>query len=325
MPALRVSVPVPGARIQAIGDYRPSTVLSNTQVADLGGLRGKLTDDWVRRRVGVVRRHVAGSNESVVDMAVAAGSKALAAAGADPSDVDLLVLATCSMPSPMPHGAASVAARLGARGSGAFDVNAACSGFCYALAIADAAIRSGDATDVLVVAAERMRDWVDPADPTTAVVFADGAGAALVVGSDRPGIGPVAWGSDGTRADLIRIPDRYGTIDMLGPAVFRWTITELVPVARRAIALAGVRPEELAAFVPHQANLRIIDALAEALGATGATVARDIVDSGNTSAASIPLALATLVARGEISSGEPVLLLGFGAGLAYAAQVVLCP
>jgi len=311
----------PYARILGLGEHRPAAVVTNDDLA----ARVDTNDQWIRDRVGVVTRRIAAPDESVVDMAAAAGGKAVAACGLQPADIDLVIVATCTMPSQIPNAAAQVAARLGIRAPGAFDVNAACAGFVYGLSTAASAVVSGTARHVLVIGAEKLSDWTDWDDRSTCIIFADGAGAAVVGPSDTPAIGPVAWGSAGDLADTIEVKDRLSYLRQEGQAVFRWATTALVPVAREACELAGVDTAELAAFVPHQANLRIIEAIARKLGAGRAVVARDIVESGNTSSASIPLALCRLVERGEVASGAPTLLLGFGAGLTYAGQVVLCP
>jgi 3-oxoacyl-[acyl-carrier-protein] synthase-3 len=214
---------------------------------------------------------------------------------------------------------------MGMNAPGAFDVNTACSGFAYSLANANHAILAGAAKNVLVIGVEKLSDWVDWDDRTTCIIFADGAGAAIVSPAEEPGIGPVVWGSDGAKGPAIRIESRAGKIIQEGQAVFRWATTGLAPIGREACERAGVDPSELAAFVPHQANIRIIDAIARKLGADNAVVAHDIVESGNTSAASIPIALSKMVERGEVPSGAPVLLLGFGGGLTYAGQVITCP
>jgi len=311
----------PYARILGLGEHRPAAVVTNDDLA----ARVDTNDQWIRDRVGVVSRRIAAPDESVVDMAAAAGGKAVAACGLQPADIDLVIVATCTMPSQIPNAAAQVAARLGIRAPGAFDVNAACAGFVYGVSTAASAVVSGTARHVLVIGAEKLSDWTDWDDRSTCIIFADGAGAAVVGPSDTPAIGPVAWGSAGDLADTIEVKDRLSYLRQEGQAVFRWATTALVPVAREACELAGVDTAELAAFVPHQANLRIIEAIARKLGAGQAVVARDIVESGNTSSASIPLALCQLVERGEVASGAPTLLLGFGAGLTYAGQVVLCP
>jgi 3-oxoacyl-[acyl-carrier-protein] synthase-3 len=222
-----------------------------------------------------------------------------------------------------------VATRLGINAPGAYDLNAACAGFCYALGTASDAVRAGSSRNVLVIGAEKLSQWVDWTDRSTCIIFADGAGAAVVSPvtepDDAPGIGPVVWGSDGGMADKIYIADRYSFIHQEGQAVFRWATTALHPVALKACERAGVDPASLAAFVPHQANLRIVEAIARKLGAPQALVADDIVHAGNTSSASIPLALSRMIERGELSSGDAVLLLGFGAGISYAGQVIKVP
>jgi len=321
---MRINPVVPGARIMGLGEHQPATVVTNHDLA----ARMDTSDEWIRSRVGVHSRRIAGPTESVVDMAVVAGGKALAAAGLAPTDVDLVIVATCTMPSPIPHAAAQVAARLGIPAPGAYDLNAACAGFVYGLTAAASAVTSGAATRVLLVGAEKLSDWVDQDDRSTAIIFADGAGAAVVgpaATEDEIGIGPVVWGSSGEKAELIQIPDRSSFLGQEGQAVFRWATTALAPVAVEACRRAGIAPTDLRAFVPHQANLRIVEAIARRIGAPDVLVADDIVQAGNTSSASIPLALARMAARGEIRPGDPVLLLGFGAGLTYAGQVVLCP
>lgn len=310
-----------GSRVLALGHHQPSTVVTNHDLAR----RVDTTDEWIRDRVGIVSRRLAGADESVVDMAVAAAGKAVAGAGLSPTDIDLVVVATCTLPTPIPNASARVAARLGIPAAAAFDINTACSGFCYALSTADSLIRTGAARHAVVVGAEKLSDWVDWDDRSTCIIFADGAGAAVLGPSPTPGVGPVVWGTDGERADLITIADRQSFIHQEGQPVFRWATGSLAPFARLACERAGVDPADLAAFVPHQANLRIIDAIARRLGIDPALVAHDIVEAGNTSSASIPMALARMIERGEVPSGQPVLLFGFGAGLTYAGQVILAP
>ncbi|HTT53962.1 MAG TPA: beta-ketoacyl-ACP synthase III [Streptosporangiaceae bacterium] len=326
---MRLAEGTPGARILAFGGYQPARVVSNDELAQTVDT----TDEWIRSRVGIASRRIAGPDETVTDMAVAAGGKALAASGLGPADIDLVIVATCTPEAPIPNTAASVATRLGIVAPGAFDLNAACAGFCYALSTASDAVRAGTSRHVLVIGAEKLSQWVDWTDRSTCIIFADGAGAAVVGpvpedGADAdagPGIGPVVWGSDGGMADKIYIKDRNSFIFQEGQAVFRWATTALHPVARKACERAGVDPSELAAFVPHQANLRIIEAIARKIGAPQAKVATDIIHSGNTSSASIPLALSAMIERGEVGSGSAVLLLGFGAGISYAAQVITVP
>jgi 3-oxoacyl-[acyl-carrier-protein] synthase-3 len=310
-----------GARIVSLGHYQPARVVTNDELSQ----HVDTNDEWIRDRVGIVSRRIAEPGETVIDMAVAAGDKALAASGLAAEDIDLLVVASCTPLTPLPNMAGQVAARMGLNAPGAFDINTACSGFSYALANANHAILAGASENALVIGVEKLSDWVDWEDRTTCIIFADGAGAAVVSAAEEPGIGPVVWGSDGARGAAIRIETRDGKIIQEGQAVFRWATTELAPIALEACERAGVDPADLAAFVPHQANIRIIDAIARKLGAKNAVVAHDIVESGNTSAASIPIALSKMIERGEVPSGAPVLLLGFGGGLTYSGQVISCP
>ncbi|MGX7829521.1 beta-ketoacyl-ACP synthase 3 [Actinokineospora sp. 24-640] len=318
--ALRWTPGPVGAQIVGVGSYRPDRAVDSAGIA----VRFGRTGEWVRERTGIVSRRVADESESAAVMAAAAGARALDHSGLAPADVDLVIVATCSADSPIPGLAAGVAVAIGAGGAAGFDLNAACAGFCYALAVAADTVRCGSARTVLVVGSERMTALVDPTDLGTSIIFGDGAGAAVVTAADEPGIGPIVWGSDGAAADLIHIPEG-GLMHMAGQSVFRWATTEIHPIALLACERAGVRPADLAAIVPHQANLRIIDALAVKIGAPGAAVARDVVDAGNTSAASIPMAMDRLLAEGAAPPGGLALLIGFGAGLTYAAQVVRLP
>ncbi|WP_184889026.1 beta-ketoacyl-ACP synthase III [Sphaerisporangium siamense] len=311
----------PGAKVLAFGGYQPSGVVTNDDLAKTIDTN----DAWIQSRVGIKERRIAGPEESEVDIAVQAGGKALAGSGLSAGEIDLVIVATCTLEAQIPNAAARVAHRLGIHAPGAFDVNAACAGFCYALSAAADAVRAGSATNVLVIGTEKLSQWVDWTDRATCVIFADGAGAAVVGPSETPGIGPVVWGSAGDKADAIAVKARDSYLYQEGQTVFRWATTALAPVAKEACDRAGVAPSELAAFVPHQANLRIIEAIARKLGADKAVVAKDIVLAGNTSAASIPLALSRMTERGELRSGDLALLLGFGAGLTYAGQVVEIP
>jgi 3-oxoacyl-[acyl-carrier-protein] synthase III len=322
---MRLSEGSPGARILAFGGYQPARVVTNDDLA----ATIDTNDEWIRSRVGIASRRIAGPEESLADLAVAAGGKALAGSGLSPDDIDLVIVATCTPEATIPNTAATVARRLGILAPGAYDLNAACAGFCYALAAASDSVRAGSATNVLVIGAEKLSQWVDWTDRSTAIIFADGAGAAVVSAvadaRDETGIGPVVWGSAGDMADKIAIADRNSFIVQEGQAVFRWATTALHPVALEACRRAGVDPTELTAFVPHQANLRIIESIARKLGAPQAIVADDIVTAGNTSSASIPLALSRMTERGELPSGSLALLIGFGAGICYAAQVITVP
>ncbi|GAB7038128.1 MULTISPECIES: beta-ketoacyl-ACP synthase III [Catenuloplanes] len=312
-----------GSRILALGHYQPARVVTNEELSHTIDTN----DEWIRDRVGIAERRIA-DGESVADMSVFAAEKALANAGLTAADIDLVIVATCSAEDRCPNVAARVAARLGITAPGAFDLNAACSGFSYALATADHAIQAGTSRNALVIGAEKLSDVVDWTDRTTAVLFGDGAGAAVVTAVDEgepSGIGPVLWGSAPEKGDVLTIAGWRPYIKQEGQAVFRWATTAIAPVAKQACEKAGVAPEDIAAFVAHQANTRIIDGIVKRLGLPNAIIAKDLVESGNTSAASIPLALSKLVERREVPSGAPVLLFGFGGGLTYAGQVIRCP
>src|SRR4051812_26621313 len=283
-------------------------------------------DEWIRTRVGIAERRWASEDESLVEMAVAAGGKAMAASGLAADQVDMVVLASASLRVPIPGIGPQVAHRLGIPRPGAFDLNAGCAGFCYALGVANAAIRTGDARNALVVGVERLTDVTDMTDRSTAVIFADGAGAVVLGASDEPGVGPVAWGSDGDQYSAIEIAAGRSTMSMAGQAVYRWATTRLTQTLVEAMEQAGVGPADIDVFAPHQANLRIIESMTKKLGfRDDVVVARDIVQSGNTSAASIPLALTALLESGEAKSGDLALVLGYGAGLTFAGQVLRLP
>ncbi|MFJ4617064.1 beta-ketoacyl-ACP synthase 3 [Streptomyces sp. NPDC088812] len=329
---LSVPAAVPGARILGVGAYRPSRVVPNAEVA----AAIDSSDDWIRRRSGIATRRFAAPDDTVVDMAAAASLKALAQAGIAPDAVDTVLLASMSQLTQSPPAAPRVAHRIGAVSAGALDVGAACAGFVHALATADSLIRSGTSRHVVVVGSERMTDIVDPTDRGTAFLFGDGAGAVVVGPADEPGIGPVVWGSEGDRHGAIAHSGPWPapgasvtvapTLRMDGPAVFRWAVATVPVAARAALAAAGVDAGDLAAFVPHQANLRIVDGAAAALRLPPhVVVARDVVHTANTSAASVPLALEELIARGAVPRRGLALLVGFGAGLSHAAQVVALP
>jgi 3-oxoacyl-[acyl-carrier-protein] synthase-3 len=312
-----------GSKMISVGHYQPARVLTNDELAQMV----ETSDEWIVDRVGIKTRRIADS-ETVADMATAAAGKALANSGLAASDIDMVVVATCSSIDRCPNVATRVAAKLGVQAPAAFDLNTACSGFEYALATVDHAIRAGAAHNALVIGAEKLSDFTDWTDRSSCVLFGDGAGAAVVTGvaeDEIPGIGPVLWGSAPERGDVLLIEGWRPYIVQNGQSVFRWAIGELPALAERACRLAGIEPKDLAAFVPHQANLRIIEPLARKLGVDNAVVAKDIVESGNTSAASVPLALSKLVERREVPAGAPVLLFGFGGGLTYAGQVVRCP
>ncbi|MEV6767515.1 beta-ketoacyl-ACP synthase III [Nocardia sp. NPDC051030] len=332
---------VPHARIMGLGAYRPRRVVPNAEIIEAIDS----SDEWIQTRSGIKARGFASDDETIVGMSVAASRKALEAAGIGADEIDCVVLATSSLMVLGPSAGAVVATELGMTDCAAFDVSAGCAGFCYALANAADLVRSGSAKYVLVIGVERLSDLLDPTDRTCAFIFADGAGAAIVGPSDVEGIGPVAWGSDGAQTDAIKqdkdfqqyfaevaAAEAAGTttvrpyIRMQGTAVFRWAVTFLEKACRDAVARAGIEMSDLDVFVPHQANIRITEALTRVLKMPENTViAKDIQESGNTSAASIPMAMEQLLRTGEAKPGQTALLMGFGAGLAYAGQVVTLP
>jgi 3-oxoacyl-[acyl-carrier-protein] synthase-3 len=309
-----------GSRIVSLGHYQPARIVTNDELAGVVDT----SDAWIRDRVGIVSRRIADT-ETVADMAAFAAEKALAGSGLVANDIDLVVVATASSIDRCPNVASRVAAKLGIPAPAAFDLNTACSGFSYGLATADHAIRAGAARNAIVIGSEKLSDITDWTDRTTCIIFADGAGAAVVTASDTPGIGPVVWGSAPDKGDLILIEGWRPYIQQEGQSVFRWATTALAEHALLACERAGVPLDQIAAFVGHQANARIIDGIARRLKLPNAVIAKDIVESGNTSAASVPLALSKLVERREVPAGAPVLLFGFGGGLTYAGQVVQCP
>ncbi|MEU3502627.1 beta-ketoacyl-ACP synthase III [Streptomyces hundungensis] len=310
-----------GSRLVAVGHYQPAKMLTNADLAELVDT----SDEWISSRVGIRTRHVAGPDEPVDELAAHAGAKALAGAGLTPADIDLVLVATSTAIDRSPNTAARVAARLGMTSPAVLDLNVVCAGFTHALATADSLVRTGTARRALVIGADKMTAVTDWTDRSTCVLVGDGAGAAVVEASEEALIGPVLWGSVPEMGHAVRIEGTPPVFAQEGQSVYRWATTQLPPIARQVCERAGLTPEDLAAVVLHQANLRIIEPVARKIGAVNAVIARDVVESGNTSAASIPLALSKLVERGEITTGDPVLLFGFGGNLSYAGQVVRCP
>ena len=294
------------------------------------------SDEWIRQRTGIVTRVRADKGTDAIDLATVAAAEAIEKSGVSADQVDLVIVATISNPKQSPSVSAIVADRVGANPAAAYDINAACAGYAYAVTQADALIRSGAARYALVIGTEKLSDIVDPADRSISFLLGDGAGAALIGPSDTPGIAPAVWGSDGSKADAVgmngtltefrdgEVP--WPTLRQEGQTVFRWAVWEMAKVAREALDRAGVEPTDIAAFIPHQANMRIIDEFAKQLKLPESTViARDIETTGNTSAASIPLASHRLMAEHPELSGGLALQIGFGAGLVFAAQVVVLP
>jgi 3-oxoacyl-[acyl-carrier-protein] synthase-3 len=334
---LRSARPAGFSRILSVGGARGELIVSNDEIAEALDS----SDEWIRRRTGIITRRRAPRDVLVQDLAEQAGRSTLGAAGIEPSDVDVVIVSTVSWMQPTPGMAPVVAARLGASpAAAAYDVNAGCAGFCYGIGQADAMIRSGLARHVLVIGAKKLSDYGDPTDRSISFIIGDGAGAALVGPSDTPRIGPTIWGSDGSHSDAISMTHswldyrnaapgenvEWPTARQEGPSVFRWATSVVPDFASRAITAAGLQPEDIDVFIPHQANLRIIDNMVGRLGLRDdVVVARDIIDTGNTSGGSVPLATERLLREGSAQGGQLALQFGFGAGLCYAAQVVELP
>ncbi|MGH8995980.1 MAG: beta-ketoacyl-ACP synthase III [Acidimicrobiales bacterium] len=320
------------AAITGIGAYRPRRIVPNEEICE----HIDSTDEWIRSRTGIVTRRWADADETLSFMAAAAATEALRSAGVEPAAVGLIMVASCSNGQPVQPLAARVAAALGTEVA-ALEINATCAGFCYGLSLARDVVRGGTAEHVLVIGAERLTDLLDHEDRGTAFIFADGAGAFVVSRSEREGVGPVTWGSDGDRGDaLVLAPDwvehradpslGLPSISMEGRRIFKWAAEAMPKVAEAACKAAGITIADIDVFVPHQANQRITDMLVKGLDLPpSVVVGDDIVVSGNTSSASVPLATHRLLADGRAKSGDCALLVGFGGGLAYAAQVVTLP
>ncbi len=320
------------SRVLAIGGVRGENVVTNDDIA--GPIDS--SDEWIRQRTGIVTRRRAGTDTDVLDLAEAAARDTLDKAGLTGADIDVVILSTVTYFAQTPAGAAIIADRIGANPAAAYDISAACAGYAYGIGQADALVRSGTARHVLVIGAEKMSDFIDPTDRSISFLLGDGAGAVIIGPSDFPGIGPTVWGSDGSKADAVGMnytltqfrdgEAPWPTLRQEGPTVFRWAVWQMVKVARQALEAAGVEAADLAAFVPHQANMRIIDEFAKQLKLPDTVViGRDIETTGNTSAASIPLATHRLLEEHPELSGGLALQIGFGAGLVFGAQVVVLP
>ena len=315
------------------GAYRPSRVIPNAEIVEAIDS----SDEWIQQRSGIKQRRWATPEETVQSMAVAASRQALERAGVDARQIDCVIVATVTHMYQTPAVATAIAHELGTDQAAAFDISAACAGFCHGVALAADLVRGGSAGHALVIGVERLSDLTDVGDRGTAFIFADGAGAAVVGPSDTPGIGPVVWGSYGEQFDLIRQREDWRDVVasdkpemphlvMQGNAVFRWASFVMAKTGLQALDRAGVGVDDLDVFVPHQANMRITDAMARSMKLPERVrIARDIAEQGNTSAASIPLALDRMIEEGDARSGDTALLIAFGAGLAYAAQVVTVP
>ena len=322
------------SQILSVGGYQPSRVVPNSEIVD----RIESSDEWIRQRTGIESRRYAAPDESVIDMAEAAARQALSRAKISVDDVDTVILASITYPYQTPSAATGLILRLGNPKAAAFDISAACAGFCYGVGMASDFVRSGTSKYVLVVGVEKLSDFLDFDDRGTAFIFADGAGAVVIGPADQPGIGPTIWGSDADLRDAILLEPSWNDfrnggegviwphLSQQGQAVFRWAVFAMSKAGLRALEAAGVSPDQLDAFIPHQANVRIIESMAKEMKLPKKVViAQDIRTSGNTSAASIPLAMSALLAEHPELHGGLALLIGYGAGLSYASQVVQLP
>jgi len=332
-PTLHQSVGTPFTRIISVGAARGDLTVPNDDI--VGPIES--SDEWIRQRTGVITRKRASANVSAADLATDAAKEAVSKAGIKPTEIGAVIIATISNEVQTPSMAALVADRIGATPAAAYDVSAACAGFCYGIAQADALVRAGTAKYVLVVGAEKLSDFAKPDDRTISFLLGDGAGAVIVGPADEPGISATVWGSDGGKWDAVGMDrpmrdafnDRDGDFPTLrqdGQSVFRWAVWEMAKVAQQALDAAGITADDLAAFIPHQANMRIINEFAKQLNVPDSVViARDIETTGNTSAASVPLAMHRVLEENPSLSGGFALIIGFGAGLVYAAQIVRLP
>jgi 3-oxoacyl-[acyl-carrier-protein] synthase-3 len=331
--ALNQTTGTPFTRILSLGAARGDTVVTNDDIA--GPIDS--SDEWIRQRTGIIERRRSSAGENAIDLAQRASAEAIEKAGIAPAQIGAVIVATISNQVQTPSIASLLADRIGATPAAAYDISAACAGYTYGITQADALIRSGVCHYVLVVGAEKLSDFAKPTDRSISFLLGDGAGAAVVGPSDAVGIGPTVWGSDGSKWDAVGMdksvkeafddPEgEFPTLRQDGQTVFRWAVWEMAKVAQEALDAAGIAPEELTAFVPHQANMRIIDEFAKQLGLPDSVlIARDIQTTGNTSAASIPLAMHRLLEEHPEASGGYALQIGFGAGLVFGAQVVTLP
>jgi 3-oxoacyl-[acyl-carrier-protein] synthase III len=311
------------SRIAGTGRYLPARVLSNAELAQ----RVATSDEWIRTRTGIRQRHIAADGEMTSDLALHASRAALAAANLAAAEVDLIIVATTTPDMVFPSTACILQDKLGARGGAAFDVQAVCSGFVYALAIADQMVGSGMARNALVVGAEiysRILDWNDRG---TCVLFGDGAGAVVVVPAAVPGILTAHLHADGSHRNILSVPGqvRNGVVDgvpflhMDGTAVFKFAVKVLADVAEEALAATGMKATDIDWVIPHQANIRIMDATMKKLHLPHERLIITVGEHGNTSAASIPLALDIAVRDGRIRTGQHVMLLGVGGGFTWGS------
>lgn len=327
---LTVSTGAEYSRLMSVASFRGSRVVDNAEMCT----HIDSSDEWIQQRTGIIERRWATEEETPAYMCVQAASKAIERAGLEPEDIDAIMISTVSNFRQYPSLACEVASILGIPSPAAYDIRAACAGFCYGLAQADGFIRTGSAKHVLIIGMEWLSRQLNMQDRGTAFLFGDGAGAAVVGPSETPAIGPGVWGSDPAQHDAIWTNDWFDAlktgekpvVHMNGRAVYLWSTTFIPEKAVEAVAKAGITPDQLDVFIPHQANNRITDSILRRLHLPdNVVVSRDIKHMGNVSAASIPLAMDALLESGEAKSGDNALIIGFGAGLVFAGQVVVLP
>ncbi len=327
------------SQILSVGTYRPKHLVPNSEIVD----KIESSDEWIQQRTGIATRRFADKSESLLDMACWAAEDALRKAKLTIDDIDTVIVATITFPYQAPSAATALLQRLGNPKAAAFDINAACAGFCYGVSMAHDFVKAGTSKKVLVIGAEKLTDFVNPTDRATAFIFADGAGAVIIGESEEAGIGPVEWGSDADNRDAILMNPAWTdarnneeqttianiawpNISQEGQKVFRWAVFSVSKAAQRALDAAGVTVNDLDVFIPHQANLRIIETMAKDMKMPESVlIADDIRSNGNTSAASIPLAMDALLEKHPEMHGKLALIIGYGAGLVYAGQVVKLP
>ena len=327
------------SQILSVGSYRPKRLVPNSEIVDLI----ESSDEWIQQRTGIVTRRFADESEQLLDMAIWAAEDALKNAKLTIDDIDTVIVATITFPFQAPSAATALLQRLGNPKAAAFDINAACAGFCYAVSMAHDFIKAGTSKRVLVIGAEKITDFTDPADRATAFIFADGAGAVIIGESKEAGIGPVEWGSDADSRDAILMNPSWidvrdnesqltkagiawPNISQEGQKVFRWAVFSMSKAALKALESAGLTVNDIDAFIPHQANIRIIETMAKEMNIPDKVIiADDVRVNGNTSAASIPLAMDALLDQHPELHGKLALIIGYGAGLVYAGQVVKLP
>lgn len=317
------------SRVVGTGSYLPSRVVDNEELAR----KVDTNDEWIRERTGIRQRHIAADDEFTLDLAQSAAGRALEAAGISASSIDLIIVATTTPDRVFPSTACLLQSRLGAQGCAAFDVQAVCTGFVYALSVADQFMRTGMARTALVVGAETFSRIIDWNDRNTCVLFGDGAGAVVLQRDDTPGILSTHLHADGDHAELLHVPSGVSNhhaavvegrahVEMAGPEVFRMAVRTLGDIVDETLAANGMERSAVDWLVPHQANIRIIRATARKLGLSMDKVVQTVAEHGNTSAASIPLALDVAVRDGRVRRGDTVLLEGFGGGFTWGSALI---